>query len=61
VEFYSKFAPNGVETTKNYTIDSIYTPVRFTGRQVEMKVTGAALANWRVGVMRLDAVAGGQR
>ncbi len=61
VQFITKFAPNGSETTKTYTIDSIYTPVRFTGRQVEMKVTGDSLTDWRVGVMRLDAVPGGQR
>ncbi len=61
VQFITKFAPNGSETTKTYTIDSIYTPVRFTGRQVEMKVTGDSMTDWRVGVMRLDAVPGGQR
>lgn len=62
LQFISKFSPNGAETTKSYTIDSIYTPVRFTGRQVEMKVTGAApMTDWRVGNMRLDAVAGGER
>jgi hypothetical protein len=62
LQFITKFAPNGAETTKSYTIDSIYTPVRFTGRQVEMQITGASPAtDWRVGVMRLDAVAGGER
>lgn len=61
VQFITKFAPNGSETTKTYTIDSIYTPVRFTGRQVEMKVTGDSMTDWRVGVMRLDAVPGSQR
>lgn len=62
LQFITKFAPSGSETTKSYTIDSIYTPVRFTGRQVEMKITGASPStDWRVGVMRLDAVAGGER
>jgi hypothetical protein len=62
LQFITKFAPNGSETTKSYTIDSIYTPVRFTGRQVEMQITGASPAtDWRVGTMRLDAVAGGER
>jgi hypothetical protein len=62
LQFFTKFAPNGTETSKSYTIDSIYTPVRFTGRQVEMKITGASPAtDWRVGTMRLDAVAGGMR
>lgn len=61
VQFLTSFAPNGSQTTKTYTIDSIYTPVRFTGRQVEMKVTGDSMTDWRVGMMRLDAVAGGER
>jgi hypothetical protein len=62
LQFITKFAPNGSETTKNYTIDSIYTPVRFTGRQIEMKITGAQPAtDWRVGTFRLDAVPGGMR
>jgi hypothetical protein len=62
LQFITKFAPNGSETTKSYTIDSIYTPVRFTGRQVEMKITGASPAtDWRVGTMRLEAVPGGMR
>jgi len=61
VQFLTSFAPNGSQTTKTYTIDSIYTPVRFTGRQVEMKITGDSLTDWRVGIMRIDAVAGGER
>lgn len=61
IEFYTKFAPNGSEGSKTYTIDSIYTPVRFTGRQIEMKLTGDSLTDWRVGVMRLDVVPGGER
>jgi hypothetical protein len=28
---------------------------------VKMKVTGDVLADWRIGVMKLDAVAGGKR
>jgi len=35
--------------------------MRFTGRQVRMRVEAAQLADWRVGVMRLDAVPGGRR
>jgi len=37
------------------------TSVRFTGRQVRMRVEGDRLADWRVGIMRLDAVAGSKR
>jgi hypothetical protein len=61
VQFKTRFTPIGSEVVKTYTIDSAYTPVRFSGRQVEMKVTGDSMTDWRVGVMRLDAVAGGER
>jgi hypothetical protein len=62
VQFKTRFTPLGNEVVKTYTIDSPYTPVRFTGRQVEMRITGASPStDWRVGTMRLDAVAGGQR
>jgi len=62
LQFKTRFTPNDSEGSKSYTIDSNYTPVRFTGRQVAMRVTGASPnTDWRVGVMRLDAVAGGER
>jgi hypothetical protein len=62
VQFKTKFTPNDSEGTKSYTIDSPYTPVRFTGRQIAMRVTGVTPnTDWRVGVMRLDASQGGER
>jgi hypothetical protein len=62
LQFISKFGPNGPQTSKSYTIRQIYTPVRFTGRQIEMVITGASPAtDWRVGTIRLDAVPGGMR
>lgn len=62
VQFKTRFTPNDSEGTKSYTIDSNYTPVRFTGRQIAMRVTGATPnTDWRVGVMRLDATQGGER
>lgn len=61
VQFKTRFTPLGSEVVKTYTIDSPYTAVRFSGRQVEMKVTGDSMTDWRVGTMRLDAVAGGER
>lgn len=61
VQFKTRFTPLGSEVVKTYTIDSPYTPVRFSGRQIEMRVTGNTLTDWRVGTMRLDAVAGGER
>ena len=35
------------------------TSVRFTGRQVRMRVEGDQSTNWRVGTMRLEIKAGG--
>ena len=62
LQFKTRFTPNDSEGSKSYTIDSNYTPVRFTGRQIAMRVTGTSPnTDWRVGVMRLDAVAGGER
>jgi len=62
VQFKTRFTPLGDEVVKTYAIDSPYTPVRFTGRQIEMRITGATPStDWRVGTMRLDAVSGGQR
>lgn len=62
VSFKARFAPEGVESTYGpYTISSKYTDVRFSGRQVSFKVTGAQLADWRVGNFRLEAVPGGMR
>jgi hypothetical protein len=35
--------------------------VRFSGRQIKMKLQQSQNADWRVGTMRLDAVSGGRR
>lgn len=59
--FKTRFHPNDSE--RSYGPYALANPssVRFTGRQVRMRVEGAKLADWRVGVMRLDAVAGSKR
>ena len=59
--FKTRFHPN--DTLRSYGPYSMANPtsVRFTGRQVQMRVDGARLADWRVGVMRLDAKPGGLR
>jgi hypothetical protein len=61
VSFKTRLYPTGTESTFGPFTAANPTSVRFSGRQVNMKVTGAVLADWRIGVMRLDAVAGGKR
>ena len=59
--FKTRFYPTGEEKTHGpYSMENP-TSLRFTGRQVRMRVTGDASSSWRVGIMRLDAVAGGRR
>lgn len=61
ITFKSRFTPEGTEQTFGpYTL-APYTDVRFTGRQVSMQVVGNSDADWRVGVVRVDGVAGGRR
>ena len=59
-KFKTRFYPNAAETTHGPFNMSNPTSVRFQGRQVRMRVEGSS-ADWRVGVMRLDARAGGRR
>ena len=61
VSFKSRFYPTGAESSYGPYTAANPTSVRFSGRQVEVKVTGNTLADWRVGVMRLEATAGGRR
>lgn len=61
VTFRTRNYPNGPESDHGpYDLTSI-TSVRFTGRQVRMRVEGAQLFGWRVGVNRLDAYKRGIR
>lgn len=59
--FKTRFHPN--DTERSYGPYSMASPtdVRFTGRQVRMRVTSARATDWCVGTMRLDAFAGGKR
>lgn len=59
--FKTRFYPNGTESTFGPYTMSTPTSVRFTGRQIRMRVSGATNSDWRVGIMRVDAVAGGKR
>lgn len=59
--FKTRFYPNDTETSHGpYTMGNP-TPVRFTGRQMRMRIDGERNADWRVGVMRLDVTPGGKR
>ena len=61
VTFKTRFYPNAAETTHGPFTPTNPTSVRFSGRQMRMRVEGARLADWRVGNMRIDVKAGGKR
>ena len=61
-KFKSRFYPNDTEYTHGPYTPSSPTAVRFSGRQIRMRVEGdTPYAAWRVGTMRVDAKAGGRR
>ncbi len=37
------------------------TSLRFTGRQIRLRVDGNTLGDWRVGINRLNIIPGGRR
>ena len=59
--FKTRFYPT--DTERDYGPFNMANPtsLRFTGRQIRMRVTGDASSDWRVGIMRLDAAPGGKR
>jgi hypothetical protein len=59
--FYSRFYPTGTESTFGSFTIANPTNVRFTGRQVRMRLTGATATDWRVGGFRLQTKQGGRR
>lgn len=59
--FKTRLYPNAEETSHGPFTMSNPTSVRFTGRQVRMRVDGDTNSDWRVGVMRIDASEGGRR
>lgn len=61
VTFKTRLYPNGAETSHGPFTTSNPTSVRFTGRQIRMRVDGTALSDFRVGNMRVDMKAGGKR
>ncbi len=61
VTFKTRFHPNDTETSHGAFTLGNPTDVRFQGRQVRIKVQGTGNDNWRSGVMRIEANAGGRR
>ncbi len=61
LKFKTRFNPNDTERTYGAYNPSNPTSVRFSGRQIRMRVEGDQNVDWRVGVMRLDVKAGGRR
>jgi len=61
VSFKSRLYPMATETTHGPYPAAQPTNVRFSGRLVKVKYTGAVLEDWRVGVSKLDIVAMGKR
>ena len=61
VTFKTRFHPNDTERSYGPYSMAAPTDVRFTGRQVRMRVSGAKLADWRWGIPRLEAKRGGRR
>lgn len=59
--FRTRFYPNGPEYSAGPYTMTAPTPVRFTGRQVVMRVDAAVGADWRIGIPRLDVATGGTR
>lgn len=59
--FKTRFYPNDTERTYGPYTMANPTSVRFTGRQIRMRVTGNELVDWRFGVPRLVAAEMGQR
>lgn len=59
--FKTKFYPNGAETSFGPYNMANPTDVRFTARQVKMRVESNGNDSWRLGIPRLEAVQGGKR
>jgi hypothetical protein len=59
--FSTKFYPNAPEYNYGPYTMANPTSVRFTGRQVQMRIEGVRAVDWRVGVPRLDVEVGGLR
>jgi len=61
ITFKTKAYANGDTDTHGPFTPQSPTDVRFTGRTVQMRVSGSSLSDWTVGRMRLDVSARGRR
>jgi hypothetical protein len=61
MSFRTRFHPQSQERTYGPYSMAAPTAVRFTGRQVVMRIDASRLADWRVGVPKLDVRPGGLR
>jgi hypothetical protein len=59
--FKTRFHPNDTQRLYGPYSMANPTPVRFTGRQIAMRVTSSRLAAWQWGVPRIDVRGGGRR
>ena len=59
--FFSRYYPNSTERSYGPYSMTNPTSVRFNGRQIKMRVTTTTPSDWRVGVQRLNGIAGGRR
>ena len=59
--FKTRFYPNDVERTYGPFNMANPTSLRFTGRQVRMRIEGISTSDWRVGINRLEVKQGGKR
>ena len=59
--FKTRFSPNGTE--RSYGPYSMSDPVsmRFTGRQIRMRLEGTRATDWRSGINRIGYAVGGKR
>jgi hypothetical protein len=61
LKFKTKFYPNDTETTHGPYNPANPMSVRFTGRQVKLRIDGGEGNNWRFGDLRMRASGGGRR
>ena len=59
--FKTRFHPNDTERTYGAFDPTNPTSVRFSGRQLRMRIEGEQQTDWRVGIMRLETSTGGRR